>query len=57
MKRSDKPTSYLMIKANTNSEWDCCDFAIIALSEDWKQEQQKRLIKLNPFLKTICFFR
>jgi hypothetical protein len=49
MKRSDKPTSYLMIKANTNSEWDCCDFAIIALSEDWKQEQQKRLIKLNPF--------
>lgn len=51
MKRSDKPTSYLMIKANTNSEWDCCDFAIIALSEDWKQEQQKRIDNIKPFSK------
>ena len=51
MKRSDKPTSYLMIKANTNSEWDCCDFAIIALSEDWKQEQQKRQRMLDSLKK------
>ncbi|MDV3622536.1 hypothetical protein CMU83_15940 [Elizabethkingia anophelis] len=49
MKRSDIPTSYLMIKANTNSEWDCCDFAIISLSEDWKKEQQKRIENIKPF--------
>lgn len=49
MKRSDIPTPYLMIKANTNSEWDCCDFAIISLSEDWKKEQQKRLENIKPF--------
>ena len=49
MKRSDIPTPYLMIKANTNSEWDCCDFAIISLSEDWKKEQQKRIENIKPF--------
>ncbi|REC61349.1 hypothetical protein DRF65_16460 [Chryseobacterium pennae] len=49
MKRSDIPTPYLMIKAITNSEWDCCDFAIIFISEDWKKEQQKRLENIKPF--------
>ena len=29
MKTSDKPTADILIKASTNSEWDCCEFAFI----------------------------
>lgn len=43
MKKSVKVTEYLLIKAMTNSEWDNGDFAIIHITEDWKQSQQKRL--------------
>lgn len=48
MKRASKPTDYLLIKAYTNSEWDCCDFAIVHLSNQWKKEQAKRLEYLTP---------
>ena len=43
MKTSTKPTEYLLIKAMTNSEWDDCNFAIININKDWKQNQKKRL--------------
>ena len=43
MKTSTKPTEYLLIKAMTNSEWDDCNFAIINIHKDWKQNQKKRL--------------
>ena len=43
MKKSLKQTEYLLIKAMTNSEWDNGDFAIIHITEDWKQTQKKRL--------------
>jgi hypothetical protein len=43
MKNSIKATEYLLIKAMTNSEWDNGDFAIIHITEDWKQTQKKRL--------------
>ncbi|AZB25279.1 MULTISPECIES: hypothetical protein [Flavobacteriales] len=41
MKKSIKPTEYLLIKAK--SEWDDCDFAIIHISEEWKKIQKNRL--------------
>ena len=43
MKLSDKPTEYLLIRALTNSDWDECDFAIINITDEWKQTQKKRL--------------
>lgn len=43
MKESNKATEYLLIKPKTNSEWDNGDFAIIHITEDWKQTQHKRL--------------
>lgn len=49
MKISDKPTEHILIKANTNSEWDCCDFAIIHLSEEWSKRQAKRFEAVKPF--------
>jgi|SRR5690606_16197013 len=44
MKLSDKPTRYLMIEAITHSEDDCCDFAIIHLTDEWLAKQNNRLI-------------
>lgn len=49
MKISDKPTAHILIKASTNSEWDCCDFAIIHLSEEWRKLQEKRIEAVKPF--------
>lgn len=37
MKRSDKATGYVLIRAYTNSEWDSCDFAIIHITPEWLQ--------------------
>ena len=48
MKLSDKTTAHILVKANTNSEWDNCEFAIIHLSEEWKKEQVKRLALVKP---------
>lgn len=55
MKMSDKPTEHILIKASTNSEWDCCEFALIHLSEKWKQQQVKRLEAVKPFTDDFTF--
>ena len=55
MKISDKSTEHILIKANTNSEWDCCEFALIHLSEKWKQQQVKRLEAVKPFTDDYTF--
>ena len=34
MKISNEPTPYLLLKAGTDSAWDCCDFAIVYLSKE-----------------------
>ncbi len=43
MKISNEPTPYLLLKAGTDSAWDCCDFAIVYLSKEWRQTQSGRL--------------
>lgn len=55
MKISDKPTEYVLIKASTDSEWDCCDFALIYLSEKWKKLQAERLEVVKPFVDNYSF--
>lgn len=49
MKLSEKPTTHLLLSARTNSQWDLCNFAIVPISEDWKNELQKRLNSIKPF--------
>ncbi|WP_373168156.1 hypothetical protein [Bacteroides cellulosilyticus] len=49
MKTSDKPTAHILVRASTNSEWDCCDFAIVHLSEEWRRLQEKRIEAVKPF--------
>lgn len=34
----------------TDSEWDNCNFAVINITEDWKQTQKARL-KVTKLLK------
>lgn len=48
MKLSDKPTAHILVKADTNSEWDYCEFAIIHLSEEWKTAQKQMLEWVAP---------
>lgn len=48
MKTTDKNTAYILLKANTNSEWDNCEFAIVHVSDEWKKEQAKRLELVKP---------
>lgn len=55
MKISDKPTTEILIKAYTDSEWDCCEFAIIHLSERWRKIQAKRLEHVKPFKDDFNF--
>lgn len=49
MKTSDKPTANILINASTNSEWDCCEFAVIHVSEEWSKLQAQRLEAIKPF--------
>lgn len=55
MRRSDKPTADILIRARTNSEWDCCEFAVIHLSEEWRKQQTKRLGAIKPFADDYNF--
>ncbi|MDX3913920.1 MAG: hypothetical protein QHC79_10325 [Pseudosphingobacterium sp.] len=55
MKATNKTTAHLLIKANTNSEWDSCEFAIVHISEEWKMEQAKRLEYLEPLKDNYQF--
>lgn len=55
MKTSDKPTKQVLIKAKTDSEWDCCEFALITLSEKWISQQAERLEAVKPFAGDLSF--
>lgn len=57
MKRTDKPTEHILVKAHTDSEWDSCDFAIITISQRWKEQQAKRLKMLHHLAEDEEFLR
>jgi hypothetical protein len=43
MNVSQIPTDYIFVRAQTNSDWDNCSFAIISVSSEWRKEQAKRI--------------
>jgi hypothetical protein len=49
MELSSKPTKRILVKANCQSEWDCCDFAIITCDDYWKKEFKKKLEAIETF--------
>lgn len=60
MQLSDTPTTHILVRANTNSEFYSCDFAIITISEKWKQDQLRRLAVAKSFpddkyFRSMCF--
>ena len=55
MKRSDKPTEYIMLKAETTSEYDECEFAIMHITQEWNKRMTERLQLLKLFQKDNSF--
>lgn len=52
MKISKTPTRYLMLQATTDSEEHECDYAIVIIEENWKEQMQTRLDATVPFRQT-----
>ncbi|MDY3362799.1 hypothetical protein JSO61_003030 [Riemerella anatipestifer] len=55
MKKSHTPTRHILVRAYTGSEWDSCDFAIITISQGWKEQQAQRLKVLDNIENDDCF--
>ncbi|MDR1223756.1 MAG: hypothetical protein LBL07_12905 [Tannerella sp.] len=49
MKRSSRPTKHILVRANCQSEWDCCDFALLTCDDYWKKELEKKLEAIGLF--------
>jgi len=49
MTKSAKQTEYLLTEAHTNSEWDNCAFALIHITDEWKERAKQRLEAVKPF--------
>lgn len=47
MKATDKPTQHILVRAYTDSESDICTFAIITISDTWKEQQIKTISAFN----------
>src|SRR5690606_33918069 len=56
MKRADKRTDYVMVKARTNSEWDNVDFVLFHVTDGWLQTLRTRLEMLQPFTEDMDFW-
>jgi hypothetical protein len=55
MKTTSQPTDYILIKAQANSDWDECHFALIHCSQEWKEQTQQRL-KTVQFIESEIGF-
>lgn len=42
MKRADTKTDCLFVEAQTNSEWDNCEFAILEITPEWLMMMKER---------------
>lgn len=56
MTRSEQPTDYIYVKASSPSEWDCCDFAIVRVTEQWLDLLEERMTLLEPFEERDDFY-
>jgi hypothetical protein len=56
MEKANTKTGYVLLKAFTNSEWDFCDFAIIEITDKWKQELQNKIDAVRLFKDDTTFF-
>ena len=69
MKTTSNITDYVLVKADTNSDWDNCHFAIIHCTAEWREQMQQRLkslqsvesgygfVSLNYYDTSVDFYR
>ena len=62
MNISKTPTTHLLVRAYTNSEWDSCDFALSPLPSKWlekvkKVAQQVVTLKSDPDFVNLSSMR
>lgn len=55
MKTTSNITDYVLVKADTKSEWDYCHFAIIHCTKEWKEHLQQRLKAVQSIENEIGF--
>lgn len=55
MKTTSQPTDHILIKAQTNSDWDECHYAIIHCTKEWKERLKQRLQYIQPFAEDYNF--
>lgn len=51
MKKSNQPTDTILIKTFSSDEYTSCDFAVIKLSEEWKEKMKARFEMAKEILK------
>ncbi|WP_276091461.1 hypothetical protein [Pedobacter sp. JY14-1] len=56
MKRANRPTDFVMLKARTRSDADRCEFALLHVTEAWKVIMRKRLEALEPFKENTSVY-
>lgn len=55
MKKASNITEYILVKADTNSEWDNCHFALIHCSNEWRERMRQRLKVVQSIENEIGF--
>lgn len=56
MKISQQPTDHILVRAHTDSAWDCCNYAIVACGGDWAEWLKKRIAAARPLNDIDDFF-
>ena len=55
MKTTSTITDYVLIKADTDSDWDYCHFALIHCTKEWGKTMQQRLKTVQSVEAEIGF--
>jgi hypothetical protein len=56
MKKANRNTEYILLRAFVNSEWDKCSCAIIHVTNEWIHTTQKRIDATIPFGDDTNFY-
>lgn len=55
MRKASNITDYILVKADTNSDWDNCHYALIHCTAEWKEQMQQRLETVQSVENEIGF--
>lgn len=55
MKATSTMTDFILVKADTNSDWDECQFALIHCTKEWREQMELRLHTVKNIEMEIGF--